>query len=144
MFGSAADERGAILRLSNEALAVGCSPAQVVQYRRDAALGEAGHEICYAARANAFVIRPDGRVAKCTVALDDERNTVGRLRKNGDVVIDPSRHLPWLQGLVSGDAVALNCPARRSGSPKSCCDKPGDRPKACSGPFEYATMRANG
>ena len=112
VFGSAADERGAILRLSNEALAVGCSPAQVVQYRRDAALGEAGHEICYAARANAFVIRPDGRVAKCTVALDDERNTVGRLRKNGDVVIDPSRHLPWLQGLVSGDAVALNCPAR--------------------------------
>ncbi len=75
-------------------------------------MGEAGHEICYAARANAFVIRSDGRGAKCTVALQDERNTVGRLCENGDIVVDPSRHLPWLQGLVSGDPIALSCPAR--------------------------------
>ena len=112
VFETSVEERAAIEKLIGEALAADCSPAQVVQYRRDAALGEAGHTICYAARANAFVIRSDGRVAKCTVALEDDRNTVGRLCENGDIVVDPSRHLPWLQGLVSGDPAAMSCPAR--------------------------------
>ena len=112
VFDSAGDERAAIDALVDETLAVGCAPEQIVQYRRDAALGESGHAICYAARANAFAVRSDGRVAKCTVAFDDDRNTVGRLEENGDLVIDHSRHLPWLRGLVSGEAAALSCPAR--------------------------------
>ncbi|MGD0563521.1 MAG: radical SAM protein [Roseiarcus sp.] len=111
VFGSPVDERAAVEKLIDEALAAGCSPTQFAQYRRDAALGESGHAICYAARANAFVIRSDGRVAKCTVAFEDERNTVGRLSENGDLVIDQSRHLPWLHGLISGDPLALSCPA---------------------------------
>jgi uncharacterized protein len=111
VFGSSADERTALEQLIDEAIASGCAPAQVVQYRKDAALGESGHMICYAARANAFIIRSDGRVAKCTVAFEDDRNTVGQLLENGDLVVDQSRHLPWLQGLVSGDALALTCPA---------------------------------
>ena len=111
VFSSTADERAAIESLIEAALAAGCAPAQFAQYRRDAALGESGHAICYAARANAFVIRSDGRVAKCTVAFEDERNTVGRLAGNGDLIIDQARHLPWLQGLISGDPLALSCPA---------------------------------
>lgn len=111
VFASAADEHAAVDRLIEEALAAGCATAQFAQYRRDAALGESGHAICYAARANAFVIRSNGRVAKCTVAFEDERNTVGRLAENGDLVIDQERHLPWLQGLISGDPLALSCPA---------------------------------
>ena len=111
VFASAGDERAAIERLIDAALVAGCAPAQFAQYRRDAALGESGHAICYAARANAFVIRSDGRVAKCTVAFEDERNTVGRLAENGDLVIDQASHLPWLQGLISGDPLALSCPA---------------------------------
>jgi uncharacterized protein len=112
VFASAREERAAIDALVEETLAAGCAPEQVVQYRRDAALGESGHAICYAARANAFAIRSDGRVAKCTVAFEDDRNTVGRLEENGDLVIDHPRHLPWLRGLVSGDARALSCPAQ--------------------------------
>lgn len=123
MFASSTDERAAIDKLIDAALAAGCSPAQFAQYRREAALGESGHAICYAARANAFVIRSDGRVAKCTVAFEDDRNTVGRLLENGDLVIDPSRHLPWLQGLISGDPLALSCPAlaylRRKSDPST-------------------------
>ena len=111
VFRSAVDERVALEKLIDEALAAGCSPTQFVQYRQDAALGKSGHAICYAARANAFVIRSDGRVAKCTVAFEDDRNTVGRLSEDGDLVIDQSRHLPWLQGLISGDPLALSCPA---------------------------------
>ncbi len=111
VFSTAADELAAIDKLIDEALAAGCSPAQFAQCRRDAALGESGHTICYAARANAFVIRSDGRVAKCTVAFEDDRNTVGQLLETGGLVIDQSRHLPWLRGLISGDPVALSCPA---------------------------------
>jgi uncharacterized protein len=112
VFASAADERTAIDALIDEALAAGCSPAQFDRRHGDAALGESGLAICYAARANAFVIRSDGRVAKCTVAFEDDRNTVGRLAENGDLVIDQARHLPWLEGLISGDPNALSCPAR--------------------------------
>lgn len=106
------DEQLAIDRLVDAALAGGCQPAQFVQFRRGAALGESGHAICYAARANSFVIRSDGRVSKCTVAFEDDRNTVGKLEENGDLIVDHGRHLPWLQGLISGDPSILSCPAR--------------------------------
>lgn len=112
VFVSAAQENAAIERLVDEALAAGGAPTQFVQYRRGASLGESGHEICYAARANAFVIRSDGRIAKCTVAFEDDRNTVGALSESGELMIDQARHLPWLQGLISGDSLALSCPAR--------------------------------
>ena len=111
VFANPADERMAIDGLIDEALSAGCAPSQFVQYRQDAALGESGHAICYAARANAFIIRSDGRVAKCTIAFEDDRNTVGRLSEDGDLVIDQARHLPWLQGLISSDPLALSCPA---------------------------------
>jgi uncharacterized protein len=111
VFHSGFDERAAIDKLVAQSVAAGCLPDQLVQYRRDAAVGESGHAICYAARSNAFVIRSDGRVAKCTVAFEDDRNTVGKLSANGDLVIDHARHLPWLDGLISGDPLALSCPA---------------------------------
>jgi uncharacterized protein len=112
IFADASEERAAIEALVETALAAGCATEQIVQFRRDAAIGESGHAICYAARANAFVIRSDGRVAKCTVAFEDDRNTIGRLEENGDLVVDHDRHLPWLRGLLSGEPVALSCPAR--------------------------------
>jgi uncharacterized protein len=111
VFRSYVDEKAAIDRLTAEAIAAGCSLEQLVQYSTDVRTGESGQTVCYAARANAFVVRSDGRVAKCTVAFEDDRNTVGKLTENGDLVIDQSRHLPWLQGLVSGDPLALTCPA---------------------------------
>lgn len=111
VFRSSLDEKAAIDRLTTEALGAGCAQEQLAQCNHDAPRGESGHTICYAAQANAFVIRSDGRVAKCTVAFEDDRNTVGRLTESGDLVIDQSRHLPWLQGLVTGDPLALTCPA---------------------------------
>lgn len=66
--------------------------------------------VCYAARANSLAIRADGRIAKCTVALNDDRNTVGRLMPDGSVEIDHERLRPWLRGLLSGRADELACP----------------------------------
>ncbi|HST49593.1 radical SAM protein [Jatrophihabitans sp.] len=65
---------------------------------------------CYAAAANSWVIRADGRVAKCTVALNDARNTVGRLTPDGGLNIDPDRVRPWIRGIFSHDEVELGCP----------------------------------
>jgi uncharacterized protein len=111
VFQSPIDERAAVEQLVGQALTSGCLPKQLVQYSHDAAVGESGHAFCYAAHANAFVIRSNGKVAKCTVAFEDERNCVGELTEGGDLIIDQSRHLPWLQGLISGDPLALSCPA---------------------------------
>ncbi len=67
-------------------------------------------EICYAARPNSLVIRADGRVGKCTVALSDARNTIGQLLPDGSLQIDNARLGPWVQGWASGDLAALACP----------------------------------
>jgi uncharacterized protein len=66
--------------------------------------------ICYAARANSLVVRADGRLAKCTVALADPRNDVGRLLPDGRIAVDRSRLDPWLRGISSGDVDVLACP----------------------------------
>lgn len=70
----------------------------------------AGDSICYAARANSFVVRADGRLNKCTVALDHPANEVGRLEPDGTVRLRTDRMLPWMRGLASGEAKELSCP----------------------------------
>jgi uncharacterized protein len=65
---------------------------------------------CYAAHANSFVIRSDGSVGKCTVALSDPKNTVGALQENGDLNIDRDKFLPWIRGALTGEMSALRCP----------------------------------
>jgi uncharacterized protein len=75
-------------------------------------LGDHGSPLCYAAMGNSFVIRSDGRVGKCTVALDDDRNTVGMLCDDGSIRIRDARFRPWIRGLFDGDQAALACPLR--------------------------------
>jgi uncharacterized protein len=110
-FSSHEEERTALRQLLARASEAGLSPHQAPQLGQGAETGESGYAVCYAARANAFVIRSDGAVSKCTVAFNDDRNLVGRLTKEGELIIDHELHTPWLRGLVSGDALALTCPA---------------------------------
>jgi uncharacterized protein len=79
-------------------------------------------EICYAARPNSLVIRADGRVGKCTVALTDTRNTIGQLLPNGSLQIDKIRLSPWLHGWASGDFAALACPYSSFLGPNTSAD----------------------
>jgi uncharacterized protein len=69
-----------------------------------------GPYICYAAKANSLLVRADGRVGKCTVALNDDRNTIGSLRPDGTVQIDNAKLRPWLRGLESLEEAELGCP----------------------------------
>ncbi len=66
--------------------------------------------ICYAAMATSWVIRANGDLNKCTVALTDSRNRVGRINPDGTLVLDPGRLAPWLQGVATGQAEDLGCP----------------------------------
>lgn len=66
--------------------------------------------ICYAAKANSFVVRADGRLNKCTVALEHPNNQVGRIREDGTVVLEKAPMLQWMRGLRSEDPAELKCP----------------------------------
>lgn len=66
--------------------------------------------ICYAARANSLLIRSNGRIGKCTVAFDDERNDLGYLSNDGLIVIDNEKLSPWIRGLGTLDIGEVGCP----------------------------------
>ncbi|MET7988488.1 radical SAM protein [Streptomyces sp. NPDC005281] len=78
-------------------------------------------KVCYASRPNSLMVRADGRVGKCTVALSDPANTIGRLMPDGSVKIDQELLKPWLRGWSSGDWEDIGCPyggmPRRSSPP---------------------------
>lgn len=66
-------------------------------------------DICFASRPNSFVIRASGDVGKCTVALSDPANSIGRIHEDGTVEVRSAALLPWLRGW-RGDPDALKCP----------------------------------
>ncbi len=59
---------------------------------------------------NGVLVRADGRVGRCTVALDDPRNTVGHLDESGRLRVDSDKLRPWLAGLAELDSDLLACP----------------------------------
>jgi uncharacterized protein len=67
--------------------------------------------VCYAAKANSYVVRADGRIGKCTVALKSDSNCIGHIRQDGTLAIDDAKLRPWLSGWKSQDRAALSCPA---------------------------------
>lgn len=71
-----------------------------------------GQSVCHASRGDSFVVRADGKLAKCAVALSDPDNRVGWLRPDGRVEIDVRKLKVWLRGLSSADPEELACPLR--------------------------------
>ncbi|MBQ0897425.1 radical SAM protein [Micromonospora sp. U56] len=66
--------------------------------------------VCYASRANSLMIRANGEIGKCTVALSDPANSIGRLLEDGTLQLRNSVLRPWLRGWSSGDSEVLGCP----------------------------------
>lgn len=89
--------------------AVGSVAATIGEVKPQSGSGAAPY-ICYAAKPNSLLIRADGRIGKCTVALTDERNTIGQVNPDGTLTIDNDRLRPWVRGLATLDARALECP----------------------------------
>lgn len=68
-----------------------------------------GGSVCYAARPWSLVVGSDGTIYKCTVALTDERNRVGRLKPTGDLVIDNEKFSKWVTGTEVGNTGCSSC-----------------------------------
>jgi uncharacterized protein len=66
--------------------------------------------VCYASKVNSLVIRANGNIGKCTVALSDERNNIGTLQPDGMLKLIPSRFAPWVRGIETLDPETLGCP----------------------------------
>jgi uncharacterized protein len=66
--------------------------------------------ICYASKPNHLLIRANGRVGKCTVALDDDRNDIGWINPDGTLRIDQDKAGHWSAGFSSLDLSDLACP----------------------------------
>ncbi len=71
---------------------------------------EAVGSVCYASAGNSFVVRADGRLNKCTLALNHPANQVGRIEEDGRLLIDTPTALRWMRGLQSREPQELECP----------------------------------
>jgi uncharacterized protein len=66
--------------------------------------------ICYASKPNSLAIRADGSLNKCTVALKDDINRIGRINKDGTLTIQQQKFGTWISGFDTLDKWRLGCP----------------------------------
>src|SRR5947209_15489384 len=66
--------------------------------------------VCYAAKGNSLLIRSTGRLAKCTVALNDSCNDIGSISENGEICVDQEKYQRWIAPLVESDWENVSCP----------------------------------
>ncbi|MFL6449586.1 MAG: radical SAM protein [Bryobacteraceae bacterium] len=71
-----------------------------------------GLAVCYACKSNSFLIRSDGSIGKCTVALDKPFNAVGFLEADGQIRFNQDRFKKWTHALYTLDPKHLACPAK--------------------------------
>jgi uncharacterized protein len=69
-----------------------------------------GQGVCYAARPYNYVIGADGKVMKCTVALDkDPSNIVGLLGDDGNIQLNDDRFAKWVDPAFESDTSCQKC-----------------------------------
>ncbi len=66
--------------------------------------------MCYAAKPSSYIIRADGHIGKCTIALYNDINAVGKLNEDGTLELDNSKITRWSRGLFTGNIPDLECP----------------------------------
>lgn len=64
--------------------------------------------ICYAAKPNSMIVGSDGRLYKCSVALEQENNQLGRIHPDGTLDLDMDKLALWT---TSGEDTDANCQA---------------------------------
>ncbi|MFV0676676.1 radical SAM protein [Variovorax sp. tm] len=69
--------------------------------------------VCYAAMGNSLAIRSDGSLAKCTVALKSEINSLGKINENGELTVDDEKYRQWIESSIVGDWSSAACPAKK-------------------------------
>ena len=69
-----------------------------------------GNYICYAAKPNSLGIRANGNLTKCTVALKEDYNKIGRIMPDGSLEVVDKKFSNWLIGFEGLDKWKLGCP----------------------------------
>lgn len=64
------------------------------------------HSLCYASKANSYVIRANGKIQKCTVSLQSEINNIGQIDRDGNLNLDIGKNKKWILAYNKG------CPSR--------------------------------
>jgi uncharacterized protein len=62
--------------------------------------------ICYSSCKNGYIIRPDGRIEKCTIALDDPANLVGIVDVGKGFIIDEEANLKWCRSEIKTECLS--------------------------------------
>jgi len=71
---------------------------------------DSGNYICYAGKPNSLAIRADGSLNKCTVALNDDRNNIGKINPDGTLTINNQKYSSWINGFTTLDSWQMGCP----------------------------------
>ncbi len=69
-------------------------------------------EMCYAASMSQYLIRANGYIGKCTVALYDDKNIIGKINSDGTIIIDKDKLKYWIRGNFSNNIGELKCPLK--------------------------------
>lgn len=92
-------------RLNEQVRSAGLRPGRVADGLRPVPAN-----VCYAARPYNFIIGADGKVMKCTVALDTEdKNIVGELLEDGSLELDAAKFGPWVRPHYQTDSTCREC-----------------------------------
>ncbi|WP_232510200.1 radical SAM/SPASM domain-containing protein [Paenibacillus crassostreae] len=65
--------------------------------------------VCYAAKPNSLVVGANGSLYKCSIALEDEANQIGRLHADGSMELDTDKVARWTDSGEEQDAVCQAC-----------------------------------
>jgi len=69
-----------------------------------------GSSVCYAARPYSFIIGADGKIMKCTIALDtQDYNIVGHMTEDGRAEIDMDKFNLWVAPYFEDDEACKKC-----------------------------------
>ncbi len=69
-----------------------------------------GMNVCYAARPHNLLIGADGKIMKCTIALDTkDHNIVGKMTRDGRAEIDVDKMLKWVAPYFEDDTACKRC-----------------------------------
>lgn len=102
-------ENGVESEFESQVIVSGLSPDNAGLKELDGNQIRVSH-VCYAAKPNHLLVRANGRLGKCTVALASDHNDVGYITEEGLVRLDPDKMQFWTRGVVSADPVELGCP----------------------------------
>lgn len=65
--------------------------------------------VCYAAKPHSLVVASNGQLYKCTVSLEEERNHVGKINKDGSLHLDYDKIALWVTSGEETDSVCQSC-----------------------------------